>query len=362
MKIRTTQFFLFAAGALSLSQMGMAQATITWGSAQDTTGPSDVAAGGTVVEARTGLVFVGYLTGDSAFDATVGGVTFDAINYLGASFVNEPPNSFIANHTSGDPDYDLLLGNLSSCDGATLGNGSTNTSANYEITGLTVNEDYLVQLWYTDVRGISDGREIVVDGLVTLESGQNADMADLGQFVVGSFTATAATQTINVDANGTSGRVALTAILVRVDNGGGLGTNYCGPGPANSTGASGVMSASGSVVASANNLTVTASSLPPSQFGIFVTSRTQGFIPNAGGTSNGNICLGGVIGRFFQPSQILSTGSTGEFSLQLPLASFPQGNGTVAVIAGDTWNFQAWHRDSVGLGSNFTDGYEVQFQ
>jgi hypothetical protein len=30
-------------------------------------------------------------------------------------------------------------------------------------------------------------------------------------------------------------------------------------------------------------------------------------------------------------------------------------------MAGQTWNFQAWHRDQVGLGSNFTDGLEIQF-
>ena len=39
-------------------------------------------------------------------------------------------------------------------------------------------------------------------------------------------------------------------------------------------------------------------SLPANQFGIIVTSQTQGFVPNAGGTSNGNLCLGGAIDRF----------------------------------------------------------------
>ncbi len=142
---------------------------------------------------------------------------------------------------------------------------------------------------------------------------------------------------------------------------GSLGTNYCSTNP-NSTGATSVMSATGSAIASANNFTATASNLPPNQFGVFVTSRDQGFVANAGGSSNGNLCLGGAIGRFFMSNQILSSGGMGEFSLQLPLTSFPQGNGFVAVLPGDTWNFQAWHRDGVGLGSNFTDGLEVQFQ
>jgi hypothetical protein len=36
----------------------------------------------------------------------------------------------------------------------------------------------------------------------------------------------------------------------------------------------------------------------------------------------------------------------------------------VAVNVGDTWNFQAWYRDSDGMGgatSNFTDGLSIDF-
>ncbi len=149
--------------------------------------------------------------------------------------------------------------------------------------------------------------------------------------------------------------------IIEWEGNGSIGMNYCTANP-NSTGSIGVMSGSGSAVAAANDFTVTASDLPPNQFGIFVASLDQGFVPNAGGTSNGNICLGGIIGRFFQQNQILSSGAMGEFSLQVPLTVIPQGNGSVAVMSGETWNFQAWHRDNVGQGSNFTDGLEVTFQ
>ena len=142
--------------------------------------------------------------------------------------------------------------------------------------------------------------------------------------------------------------------------GGSIGTNYCQANP-NTTGASGTLSASGSASVAADDFTLTAESLPAQQFGIFITSLTPGFVPNAGGTSNGNLCLGGAIGRFFLPSQIKSTGTTGEFSLQLPLTMFPQGAGVVAVVPGETWFFQAWHREGAGAGSNFTDGLEVTF-
>lgn len=122
-----------------------------------------------------------------------------------------------------------------------------------------------------------------------------------------------------------------------------------------------MMSATGSTNAAANNLTLEASNLPTSQFGIFVTSMTQAFVPGAGGTSNGNLCLGGALGRFSQPSQILNTGSTGSFDLVVDTTMVPQGSGFVTIMAGDTWNFQAWHRDPVGVGSNFTDGLEIAF-
>jgi hypothetical protein len=142
-----------------------------------------------------------------------------------------------------------------------------------------------------------------------------------------------------------------------------IGTNYCGPGVVNSTGASGTLSASGSVVVASNDLTLTASSLPNNAFGYFLTSVTQGFVPQPGG-SLGALCLGGSIGRYVGPGQIQNTGGTGAISLLLDLTQTPTPTGPVAITAGQTWNFQAWHRDSVGGAavSNFTDGLSVLFQ
>lgn len=140
----------------------------------------------------------------------------------------------------------------------------------------------------------------------------------------------------------------------------GIGANYC-MAAANSTGNPGTINALGSTTASDNDLTLLASDLPSNQFGIFLTSMTQAFSPGASGTSNGNLCLGGSIGRFSQPSQTQSTGTSGVITLGIDLTTIPQGSSFVAVAAGETWNFQAWHRDVVGLGSNFTDGLEIDF-
>jgi hypothetical protein len=144
---------------------------------------------------------------------------------------------------------------------------------------------------------------------------------------------------------------------------GGVGTAYCGPAVANSTGASGTIRGSGSDVVASNDLTLTADDLPNNAFGFFLTSTMQGNVPQPGG-SLGVLCLGGSIGRYVGPGQIQNTGATGAFSLLLDLNQTPQPTGLVAVTAGETWNFQAWHRDSVGGAavSNFTDALTVGFQ
>jgi hypothetical protein len=123
------------------------------------------------------------------------------------------------------------------------------------------------------------------------------------------------------------------------------------------------MSGTGSAVVANNNLTLTASSLPNNAFGYFLTSMTQGLVPQPGG-SLGVLCLGGNIGRYVGPGQIQNSGGTGAISLLLDLTQTPTPTGPVAVAVGQTWNFQAWHRDSVGGAavSNFTDGLQVTFQ
>lgn len=140
-----------------------------------------------------------------------------------------------------------------------------------------------------------------------------------------------------------------------------LGTNYC-PAAPNSTGAPAMIRATGSSAVSANDVTLQATSLPPNSFGFFITSTTQGFTAMPGG-SEGNLCLGGAIGRYFGPGQILNSGAAGEISLAIDLTAVPQPTGFVAVAPGETWNFQAWTRDSVGgtSTSNFTDGLTIGF-
>ncbi|MEM6671374.1 MAG: hypothetical protein AAF726_00940 [Planctomycetota bacterium] len=141
-----------------------------------------------------------------------------------------------------------------------------------------------------------------------------------------------------------------------------LGAGYCTATP-NSTGATGLISASGSALVGDNLVILTASDLPPNSFGFFLASQTQGFTANPGGSS-GNLCLDGEIGRYVGPGQVGNTGTAGTFSLALDLTAMPTPTGPMNVQIGESWSFQAWHRDLNGgtAASNFTTGLEVQFR
>ena len=139
-----------------------------------------------------------------------------------------------------------------------------------------------------------------------------------------------------------------------------IGARYCTP-VANSTGRPALMNLQGSALVADNNVTLTAEFLPPNQFGFFLGSMTQGFDQQPGG-SQGNLCLDGQIARFDEPSEIANAGPSGTFSIPIDLTVIPGPMGLVSVMAGETWNFQAWYRDvNPGAVSNFTDAISVTF-
>ncbi len=146
---------------------------------------------------------------------------------------------------------------------------------------------------------------------------------------------------------------------------GDVGQPYCGPAVVNSTGVAGQLSAVGSTSIQVGMLTLEASNLPADAFGFFLTSTTQGDTVGIPG-SVGRLCLAGAIGRYVAPGQIMSSGPNGAFELEVDIAALPQpSGGPVAAQVGETWSFQAWHRDtdvSVPTTSNFTGALEVTFR
>lgn len=136
-----------------------------------------------------------------------------------------------------------------------------------------------------------------------------------------------------------------------------IGTIFC-QGQPNSTGAASVMTATGSSDVSQNDLTLTVDGLPTNQFGLFITSQTPIFAPNPGG-SNGDLCIGGSLGRI---PTLVNSGATGDVSLALDLTGLPNSSALYAVMPGDTVYFQLWHRDTAAPGfSNFSPGIEIAF-
>jgi len=136
-----------------------------------------------------------------------------------------------------------------------------------------------------------------------------------------------------------------------------IGTDYCDPAVPNSTGVAGQLHVVGSDVVADQDLRLKGSDLPANKLCLFLASQTQGFIQQPG-VSAGNFCLGAPFARFNTQAQ--NSGPFGFATIDVDMThirtSPPQ-----PILAGQTWNFQLWHRDSGGT-SNFTQGVEVLFQ
>jgi hypothetical protein len=132
-----------------------------------------------------------------------------------------------------------------------------------------------------------------------------------------------------------------------------LGETYC-PAVANSSGLVGKCTVSGSQIIGNDDLILTASQLPPGEFGMFLGSLTAGQSQLGGFT--GILCLAGDIGRFNQ-SGLIGTGPV--WSITVDMNSIPV-NPAQPVLPGDTWHFQFWHRD-VGNDTNMTEAARVTF-
>ena len=141
-----------------------------------------------------------------------------------------------------------------------------------------------------------------------------------------------------------------------------IGTSYCAAVP-NSTGALGNLGALGFAAANRNEVTLQASSLPTSVLTFFLASLDQGFVAQPGG-SEGNLCLGGSIGRYIRPGEVRNSGAAGATQLKISLTDVPQPNGSIVISAGTSLYFQGWHRDAAAgmTTSNFTTGLRIDLQ
>ncbi len=358
---------------------------ITWSQPRDTTAIAEVSTVGSLVAARN-------FAGAAASAVTVNGVNFTA---LVPNEWDSGGSTLMATSSTGDADFDQLLTTARTPFGTPSGNPSGFGAVRLDTLGsLQIGRTYAIQVWYCDQRsGLTRDRVMTLSsatgavttlggiannlGAVTqgsLSGGLEADPNNLngatdtvfGQFCEGTFTRTTGDELWFLvegthPSPGTSLRPHVNALQIRDVTGANIGSNYC-MAASNSSGAVATMVASGSAVASQNSLSLTVRDMPTSAFGFFLTSRNQGFAMNAGG-SQGNLCLAGAIGRFVGPGQIQNSGANGQITLALNLTQHPTPTGFVSVVAGETWNFSAWFRDTVGglATSNFADGVELVF-
>jgi hypothetical protein len=125
----------------------------------------------------------------------------------------------------------------------------------------------------------------------------------------------------------------------------------------------GTLSSTGSHAVVDNGLTLHVVDVSRNSFGYFLTSRTPGYFPNAGG-SVGILCLASPIGRFVGPGQIQHSGQLGAASVTIDLTRHPTPTVLVAVQPGETWYYTYWFRQTdVGgvASSNFADRLAVSF-
>ena len=137
------------------------------------------------------------------------------------------------------------------------------------------------------------------------------------------------------------------------------GQQYCVGAP-NSTGDYGFITMFGSENTTSIK-TLSAEALPLNQFAYFLAGQ-GGFSTVQPPGSAGFLCLiGGPIGRYNLGIEILFTGTSGEISLNIDPTALRGPGGDVAAMAGQTWNFQAWHREDGG-SSNFTNAISLLFE
>jgi len=196
---------------------------ITWGSAQNITGDSDVSTLGTLLYAYNageagvasttvnGVLFSPYvLPHHPAQTTTTGSVTF-----------TESPDYLWSINTLGTvvPPFDFLSGNYATL----LSSGGSANSLNTitaTLGGLTGGRDYLIQWWSNDSAFINGGIFIQTQASqagnpssVTLGSNLSNSVGGLGQYAIGTFTAT--DSFVEFDLNGIGGFPLINAFQIR---------------------------------------------------------------------------------------------------------------------------------------------------
>jgi hypothetical protein len=199
--MKSARYILRVAATLlsfALSPAAMT-APILWEPVQNTTGADDVDTTGISVEAFNATDL------GSSGSVVVNGVAF---SNTGALLPSDSTADFLAGSSTGDANLDILLGSLD------YGGGSTE-DINIGDGLLEVGKVYLLQVFFTDLRGCCDSRTMTFgDGLGGTVDVAASSSSGFGQNAIGYFTADATLQTLSLATNGFN-NTHITAYQVR---------------------------------------------------------------------------------------------------------------------------------------------------
>lgn len=136
-----------------------------------------------------------------------------------------------------------------------------------------------------------------------------------------------------------------------------IGTTYCDA-IDNSTGETGKIQAYGNLTVSEDTLTIKSWELPLNQTGYYLASEdTQSTVI----TGSGRLCVDRPYARY--NSAPLNSGMTGTVEMDVDMSAIPF-DPVQPILAGETWHFQYWHRDTTGgphPAANFTEAVTIVF-
>lgn len=138
---------------------------------------------------------------------------------------------------------------------------------------------------------------------------------------------------------------------------GGAANAYCDPATPNSTGQPSRLAAYGTHLAGAQPLRLVCEQLPPNKLALLLVG--DGSATSAPPFGVGTLCVSGNVARF--DAQPVNSGATGVAPFDVDIRALPF-TPAIPVLAGQTWNFQVWHRDLASAGgANLSPAVAVTF-
>lgn len=183
----------------------------------------------------------------------------------------------------------------------------------------------------SSVLAAKDDLEVVLDGSGVARAAWHDERSDSGDVYA---------QNVNPD-----GSLGLSS---------GCSTSNLCVGAPNSVGPGASIGSTGSTSLELNDFVLTATGCPAHKTALFVYGANPVQVP----LGNGFRCVGGTFARL-RPAG--ATDALGNYQRPTDFTLPPMGSGPAQVLAGSTWYFQLYYRDSVGAGFNLSNSLEATF-